>query len=108
MTWQADSECRTVPVDWFYPLVEDEDGELVGDDGTVGADMQLYEEAKAICAVCPVREPCLDHAMANKERFGLWGGLAPIERLRIERKHRRRRLLERRANEGVEDDPEDP
>lgn len=97
-----------MPTEWFYPLVIDENGEEIGDDGTVGADMRIYEEAKAICSVCPVREECLEHALLNKERFGLWGGLAPIERLRIERKHRRRRLLEKRANEGVEYDHEEP
>lgn len=76
----------------------------MGDDGTIGAPISLYDEAKAVCRICPVRSECLDHALTNKERYGCWGELAPIERLRIERKHRRRRLLERRATEGIEDD----
>lgn len=71
------------------------------DDGTIGAPVTLYDNAKAICRECPVKKHCLDHALATKERYGCWGGLAPIERLRIERKHRRQRLLERRQSEGT-------
>lgn len=37
-------------------------------------------EAKALCAQCPVREPCLDYAHTNRERHGVWGGEAQWER----------------------------
>lgn len=40
-------------------------------------------KAAAICAECPVREPCLDFALTNKEKFGVWGGLAWYERRRL-------------------------
>lgn len=36
-------------------------------------------KAKAICQRCPVIEECLDHAIANKERSGVWGGKSPSE-----------------------------
>ncbi len=42
-------------------------------------------EAKRICAACPVREECLDHALANEERFGIWGGYSERERRRMRR-----------------------
>jgi len=42
-------------------------------------------EAKRICATCPVRSECLDHALANDERFGIWGGLSERERRRAKR-----------------------
>ncbi len=42
-------------------------------------------EAKRICAVCPVREECLEYALANDERFGIWGGLSERERRRAKR-----------------------
>ena len=42
-------------------------------------------EAKRICAICPVREECLDYALANEERFGIWGGLSERERRRAKR-----------------------
>lgn len=36
--------------------------------------------AKAVCATCPVRHPCLQYALNNGERFGIWGGLDEEER----------------------------
>ncbi len=42
-------------------------------------------EAKRICATCPVRTECLEHALANDERFGIWGGLSERERRRAKR-----------------------
>ncbi len=30
--------------------------------------------AKAICAQCPVREPCFENALARREPYGVWGG----------------------------------
>ena len=42
-------------------------------------------EAKKICAGCPVRQKCLDHALANHERHGIWGGLSERDRRKLER-----------------------
>jgi WhiB family redox-sensing transcriptional regulator len=36
--------------------------------------------AKAICASCPVLEPCLDYALTIREPHGIWGGLNETER----------------------------
>jgi len=30
--------------------------------------------AKAICATCPVQEPCLEGAVERREPWGVWGG----------------------------------
>jgi len=30
--------------------------------------------AKALCASCPLRTPCLDGAVARREPWGVWGG----------------------------------
>ena len=38
------------------------------------------ERAKAICATCPVREPCLEYALRIREPHGIWGGLNESER----------------------------
>ena len=43
-------------------------------------------EAKKICAQCPVRAQCLEYALANDERFGIWGGLSERERRRLRRR----------------------
>ena len=36
--------------------------------------------AKRICAGCPSRMACLEDALKNNERFGIWGGLTVTER----------------------------
>lgn len=45
-------------------------------------------EAKRVCMGCPVRRPCLEWALATKERFGVLGGKSERER---------RKLLKERA-----------
>lgn len=42
-------------------------------------------EAKKICTGCEVKTECLEYALANDERFGIWGGLSERERRRIKR-----------------------
>jgi len=36
--------------------------------------------AKALCVRCPVREPCLEFALATRDPHGVWGGLNEMER----------------------------
>ncbi len=43
-------------------------------------------EAKRICTTCAVRSECLEYALGNDERFGIWGGLSERERRRLKRK----------------------
>ena len=43
-------------------------------------------EAKKICTGCEVRTECLEYALANDERFGIWGGLSERERRRLRRR----------------------
>ena len=42
-------------------------------------------EAKRICQGCEVKDECLEYALANDERFGIWGGLSERERRRLKR-----------------------
>lgn len=42
-------------------------------------------EAKRICSGCEVRAECLEYALAQDERFGIWGGLSERERCRLRR-----------------------
>ena len=42
-------------------------------------------DAKKICTTCEVKSQCLDYALANDERFGIWGGLSERERRRLRR-----------------------
>jgi WhiB family transcriptional regulator, redox-sensing transcriptional regulator len=72
MSWRQAAECRGADPAVFYPD-EDEDA----------------SEAKAICESCPVREPCLEHALVVREKHGVWGGLTERERRRVIRQRRR-------------------
>jgi WhiB family redox-sensing transcriptional regulator len=38
------------------------------------------EAAKRICRRCPVADECLETALLNDERFGIWGGMTEKER----------------------------
>lgn len=50
---------------------------------------EVAEEAKSICADCSVRISCLEHALASREKDGVWGGATARERRRIIRQRRR-------------------
>ena len=75
-SWQLQANCLGVDPDLFFP--------------ERGASTK---EAKAVCRGCTVREDCLEYALANGEKFGIWGGLSERERRRI----RRQRALARAA-----------
>lgn len=103
MSWQEQGECVPYPKRIWYPDIVDDDGNEWFDDGTIweafGDTSQFYDEARTHCNACPVKDECLSYALANKEYFGMWGGLTPIERRRIQRRERRQRLKEKRAQQ---------
>jgi WhiB family redox-sensing transcriptional regulator len=72
--WSKHAACRGIDVEIFYPETEDD------------ADAA---EAKEICAECPVRQACLEYALAHREREGVWGGATERERRRIVRQRRK-------------------
>lgn len=69
--WRAYGACVSEDPELFFP--------------TRGEDTSA---AKAICAHCPVKDVCLEVAIVNGEKFGIWGGLSERERRRL-RKARR-------------------
>jgi len=52
--------------------------------------------AKAICARCPVKEPCLEFALGTRDPHGVWGGKNEMERRGLLRV-RGRSLADQRA-----------
>ena len=43
-------------------------------------------EAKRVCLTCDVRQECLEYALQNDERFGIWGGLSERERRKLKKR----------------------
>lgn len=48
-----------------------------------------YDEARIICAACPVKKECLDSALEKHERGGFWGGMSYRERCAEMRRRKR-------------------
>ncbi|MFE5934269.1 WhiB family transcriptional regulator [Streptomyces sp. NPDC056470] len=43
-------------------------------------DREAIDEAKTLCALCPVRRDCFNYALENSLKEGIWGGLTEPER----------------------------
>ena len=69
LAWQADSLCAQTDPEAFFP----EKGGSTRD-------------AKKICTSCEVRTECLEYALSNDERFGIWGGLSERERRKLRKR----------------------
>ena len=69
LAWQSDSLCAQTDPEAFFP----EKGGSTRD-------------AKKICASCEVRTRCLEYALENDERFGIWGGLSERERRKLRKR----------------------
>ena len=69
LAWQADSLCAQTDPEAFFP----EKGGSTRD-------------AKRICTTCEVKVQCLDYALKNDERFGIWGGLSERERRKLRKR----------------------
>lgn len=66
LAWQDDALCAQTDPEAFFP----EKG------GST-------REAKKICTTCEVKNQCLEYALVNDERYGIWGGLSERERRRL-------------------------
>jgi WhiB family transcriptional regulator, redox-sensing transcriptional regulator len=72
LSWRHSAACRGVDPEIFYPASDEE-----------------AAVAKSVCDQCDVREPCLEFALANRERDGVWGGATERERRRLVRQRRK-------------------
>ena len=75
--WMDRGNCLGVDPDLFFPGRGEDQG-----------------PAKGVCRGCDVREECLEYALSNGEKWGIWGGKSERERRRI----RRQRNLARRQS----------
>ncbi len=62
--------CGEDDLELFYPEPDDQAAE---------------QAAKAICATCPVREPCLEMALATGDQHAILGGMTAAERVPLRR-----------------------
>ena len=69
LSWQTDALCAQTDPEAFFP----EKG------GST-------REAKKVCLSCDVRGECLEYALSNDERFGIWGGLSERERRKLKKR----------------------
>lgn len=69
--WRQRAACSGLDTDIFFPASEQDAG-----------------AAKAVCAGCPVRDACLEWALASRQEDGVWGGLTDNERRRLRRRRR--------------------
>ena len=69
LTWQERALCAQTDPEAFFP---EEGGST--------------REAKKVCVSCEVRAECLEYALENDERFGIWGGLSERERRKLKRR----------------------
>ncbi|OAR23102.1 transcriptional regulator [Streptomyces sp. ERV7] len=74
LAWQETALCAQAGPEFFFP-----------------APGSSTREAKQLCGSCEGRQACLEYALANDERFGVWGGLSEQERLQLQRSRELRR-----------------
>ncbi len=72
LEWRMLGACRGLDAGIFYPDNEDE-----------------AETAKQVCAQCSVQQACLEYALSEREKAGVWGGATERDRRRILRQRRR-------------------
>jgi WhiB family redox-sensing transcriptional regulator len=82
--WRAAGACQSADPELFFPV------------SGRGASTAQIAQAKRICAGCQVREQCLDFALRNGERDGIWGGATPEDRTRVRRSEAARRRYAKR------------
>jgi WhiB family redox-sensing transcriptional regulator len=72
-SWQLSARCRGADPSMFFHA-----------DGERGSSRRQRErEAKRLCAECSVVMQCRDYSLTFREPYGVWGGLAEDERLRL-------------------------
>ena len=85
--WLNHAQCLGAPPAMFFE-------EALGDGDEVEASDEGIERARAVCALCPVRYECAEHALHEEqglaidsvERDGIRGGLTPQQRWSIEKR----------------------
>ena len=75
--WQERAACREEDPELFFPI------------GTRDISSVQAAKAKRVCARCPVSGECLDEALRDRIRYGVWGGKTEQEREKLLRRRKR-------------------
>jgi WhiB family redox-sensing transcriptional regulator len=78
--------CGPEDLELFYPEPDDQTAE---------------HAAKQVCATCPVREPCLDMALATGDQYAILGGTTPAERVPLRRQRQEIHAREQAAQRAT-------
>jgi WhiB family redox-sensing transcriptional regulator len=74
--WRHRAACRGEDPELFFPVSE------------LGPGARQTDDAKAVCARCPVRAQCLEYALDNGLDHGIFGGTTEAERRMLRRRTR--------------------
>jgi WhiB family transcriptional regulator, redox-sensing transcriptional regulator len=74
--WRHRAACRDEDPELFFPVSE------------LGLGARQADQAKEVCARCPVQTRCLEYALDNGLDHGIFGGTTETERRKL--RHRRR------------------
>ena len=91
--WQDRAACRDTDPDVFFPPCRHhgqrgDTCRICGGNTSTPVESWTPIAARAICATCPVRRPCLDAAVDRHEQNGIWAG-AGGDIMRLLRRARR-------------------
>lgn len=73
--WQNDAQCRDIVPEELERFF--------------GSDIEQRAVTQEYCADCPVKDECLEYAIANSERMGVWGGTTVKQRNKLIQRYRR-------------------
>ena len=69
--WRSQAACKDADTEIFFPDNENDEDSVA--------------TAKNVCGQCIARLACLEFALTNNEKYGVWGGLTTKERTSIRR-----------------------
>lgn len=72
--WRHSAACRDLDGELFFPV------------GSALPALRQEEQAKKVCARCPVSTECLKWALATDQTDGVWGGTSEMERRAMKRR----------------------
>jgi len=73
--WRVKAACANSDTEKFFPNRDGVDAAMI------------VAQAQLCCATCTVRKECLEFALTNKLKYGIWGGITSRNRRGLELEH---------------------